>query len=206
MIIRQDLVLINTSEKCVGGPITRQKVVKDSLEQSCIDFIMVCQKMNNHLNYAQIDSDQLFSFVKYSSTKGISKVVRSDHFTMIAQFSIRWEVNHSNERNEVYKLRDEDGLKRFNEITTKSSRLSECFRKGANIETSTNKWFKVFEDILSMCFKKIRITEKPPKNTIDYKIYNIMEEIKINKQMLPKTTDMNKHVLNENRRFTLHMI
>ena len=41
MILRQNLVLVNQSSKCVGGPITRKRIVNNKVEESCIDFLLL---------------------------------------------------------------------------------------------------------------------------------------------------------------------
>ena len=61
MIQRQELAVINNSSKCTGGPITRKRVVNGREEISCIDFILASQDLTNCLDYALIDSQQLYA-------------------------------------------------------------------------------------------------------------------------------------------------
>ena len=91
MIHRQHLLLVNSSDKCEGGPITwRRNVSNKDPEASCIDFIMASMDLAKELNSALIDSDQLYTLTKYTTTKGMPSVKKSDHYTLVATFSIEW--------------------------------------------------------------------------------------------------------------------
>ena len=89
MIDRQSLSIINASEKCRGGPITRRRIAKGKLEESCIDYILTSQDLDKQLIEAMIDSKQLYTLTKFTSTKGICNIKKSDHFSLIATFNIK---------------------------------------------------------------------------------------------------------------------
>ena len=57
------------------------------------------------------------------------------------------------------------------------------------------RWFKDFDKILHRCFKKIRITKKPPKSTDDFLIFRALGEVKALKGMIPSVNDMCKDML-----------
>ena len=126
MIKRQDLFIANTSQYCVGGPVTRRRTVKGRVEESCIDFVLTSQDLASFLCKATIDSNQIFALTKYTTTKGHPCVKKSDHFTIIASFKLEW-IDEKPKREEIFKLRDEDGLQRFNMITNSLNKLRDCF-------------------------------------------------------------------------------
>ena len=113
MITRQELKVVNSSHKCTGGPVTRCRKVHRKEEQSCIDFLIISQDLNQSLVDALIDSNQIYTLTKYTTTKGIPSVKRSDHHTLFANFSISWKEEKPTRR-EIFKLRDSEGLKKFN--------------------------------------------------------------------------------------------
>ena len=88
MIERQGLVVINSSAKCTGGPITRKRMVDGRMEESCIDFILASPELEMCLVEATIDSNQIFALTKYTNTKGRTNVKKSDHYSMIAKFEL----------------------------------------------------------------------------------------------------------------------
>ena len=81
-------------------------------------------------------------------------------------------------------------------MTEENTKLSDCFRRKLDIERATNAWFREMERMKSLCFKKIRITEKPPKNSLEYIIYKHLDEIKVMKNMVSRASEVNKAVLN----------
>ena len=63
--------------------------------------------------------------------------------------------------------------------------------KHRSIEQATQLWYREFEKNNKKCLKKIRITDKPPKNTMVFEIYSAMEDIKTLKQMFTDVAKMN---------------
>ena len=194
MIERQDLCLINNSEKCKGGPITRSRVVDGIKEESCIDFVMTSHDLHKYLISATIDSSQLYTMTKYKTTKGNPSVKRSDHHSIIVKFSLSWEKKKP-PREEMFKLRDEEGLLKFQEKTTNFHKFRKIMNDNDTLEETCNKWYKAVDGILHQCFKKIKISSIPPKRTLDFQIYKSLEEIKLTKELLLTADDMMKPLL-----------
>ena len=194
MILRQNLALMNKSPKCVGGPITRRRLVNGKEESSCIDFILMSRDLIEHLESAIVDSNQMYSLTKYTTTKGIPSVKRSDHFTLIANFSLSWTTNPP-PRTEIFKLRDAESLQQFNHLTANAPTLMKCFEKDLSLTEACDKWFKEFDKLIHRCFKKIRITQTPPKNTIDHEIHRLLTDVKHLKELLPLASEMCQQVL-----------
>ena len=195
MIHRQHLLLVNSSDKCEGGPITwRRNVSNKDPEASCIDFIMASMDLAKELNSALIDSDQLYTLTKYTTTKGMPSVKKSDHYTLVATFSIEW-TEKKEERVEFFKLRDDDGLAKFHKETSKAKALLQCVKPSIPIEDACSNWYKEIKKTMFTCFKKIRITNKPPKKSIDYPIYELMENNKVLKKLLSSASQLCKQTL-----------
>ena len=195
MINRQNLFLINSSDRCEGGPITwRRTVTSKEPEASCIDFIMTSMDLAKELDSALIDSDQLYTLTKYTTTKGIPSVKKSDHYTLIANFSVQW-TEKKEERVEFFKLRDDQGLAKFNLVTSKSKALLQCVQPSIPLEDACSNWYKEIKKMMYRCFKKIRVTNKPPKKSVDYPIYQLMENNKILKKLLPSAAQLCKQTL-----------
>ena len=89
IIERESLVLLNVSDLCQGA-ITRVRVIKDNTEKSILDYILVCEKLATFLEQMLIDEDRNFSLTKYATTKGIKKIVKSDHNILYAKFSMQY--------------------------------------------------------------------------------------------------------------------
>ena len=194
MIQRQKLVIINKSEKCVGGPITRRRVANGKVEESCIDFILTSKELGEHLENALIDHNQIYTLTKYSTTKGNLCVKRSDHLPIIATFKVS-ERTMAAKREEVFKLRDVDGLEKFKELTSNHSKLRNIFGRCNDINEGCNRWYKCIDSIMQQCFKKVRITDKPPRKSLDYDIYKAFEDLKSLKETISVADETIKPVL-----------
>ena len=191
MIDRKNLFIVNSSNKCEGGPITRYRDLtnKENSEASCIDFIIVSMDLAKELDSALIDSKQLYTLTKYTTTKGHPSVKRSDHYTLIANFTVKW-VEKETERIEFFKLRDEEGLEKWNKITSKRTSLILCVQQNVPLEEACSNWYKEIRKLMFICFKKIRVTDKPPKKSIDFPIYQLMEKNKTLKKLLSSSSEM----------------
>ena len=107
------------------------------LERSCIDYIFSSIDLADQLLEAKIDSNQLYYLTKYTTTKGHSDVKRSDHYSLIGKFDIAVQEKKQ-KREEIFKLRDTDGLERFHKITSKCNQLRKCFDE-LDLEKACNK-------------------------------------------------------------------
>ena len=77
-IKRQDLKIINISDKCTGGPITRKRMVQGVIEESCIDFIFTSPELETQLERAFIDKNQL-NEIHYHKRKPVGKEIGPFH-------------------------------------------------------------------------------------------------------------------------------
>ena len=123
-----------------------------------------------------------YALTKYNNTKGSKSVKRSDHYTLLANFDIDWEVT-KRERTEVFKLRDEEGLSKLHDLTSHKGPLNRCL-ENVELQEACKRWYKEFEKLLHQCFKKVRITERPPRKSIEYPVYNLMTENRTVKKLL----------------------
>ena len=194
MIQRQQLSIINNSDKCIGGPVTRCRETKNGLESACIDYVLTSPDISEHLEKALVDSKQLYSLTKYTSTKGNPSIKRSDHFTFVVSFNLQWEKTKP-VRQEFFKLRDNEGLLKFNRKTEICPKLINCIQESDNLESACNSWYKEIDRLLHQCFKKVRVSSNPPKNTVDFEISQYLTEIKMLKEQISSCHTIYKAVL-----------
>ena len=163
MIERENLVLLNSSELCKGA-ITRHRVTKIKEEKSIIDYILVCEKLAAFFELMYIDEERIFPLTKYATTKGIKKIVESDHNILYAKFVIQYRnTPWKKEKHEVFNLKNPECQAKFSELTSDSSKLRKCFTGDQPFPEQCNKFFKSLDDILHQSFRKVKIG-KPLKN------------------------------------------
>ena len=120
--------------------------------------------MFSFLTEMKIDEARVHVLTKYAKVRANTVLTESDHNPIICKFSQLWSDSHIEEkgRYEIFQFNDQDGAKKFNEMTS-SSTLSNCIKDG-NVKQSAKKWMKVFNNCLHRSFKKIRINNKKLKH------------------------------------------
>ena len=64
-----DLVVVNASSLCQGS-ITRRRVTVKSVEESVLDYFIVCKVLFKKILSMKIDEEKIYSLAKYSTRKG----------------------------------------------------------------------------------------------------------------------------------------
>ena len=161
VIKRNNLIPVNATDKC-SGVITRQRILQSGVvEESVIDYFLVCHDLFNLITKMTIERSHVMT--KFSSTKGVKSNKESDHFPLVLEGNIKWKPHkNKTERIEIFDFKDRDGLKTFKEMTSGNS-LKECFESNENFLQQADKWFKTLLNCVHRSFKKIRLTNKPKK-------------------------------------------
>ena len=164
IVSRNDLIVVNSTAKC-SGVITRIRKTKHSEEKSVIDYFIVCRRFFELICSLEIDESRKYVLTKYSSRMGVQCVVESDHNPLMCTLNITWDKRVKKERKEIFRLKDAEGLRVFNEITSNCPKLVELSLNSTDLQGDSNKWMKQIEDIMHKSFKKIRISDKEkPQN------------------------------------------
>ena len=157
LIERESLVLLNSSDLCQGS-VTRHRVTKEGEEKSILDYIITCDRLALYLEKMLIDEERNFPLTKYATTKGVKKLVKSDHNILYGRFSIKYRnLNSNRPRKEVFNLKNPECQSKFTEVTNDSQKLRKCFNPTQNFNDQCNNFFKSLDDILHQCFRKIRV-------------------------------------------------
>jgi hypothetical protein len=102
----------------------------------------------------EIDERRKYVLTKYSSRMGVPCVVESDHNPLVCTLKIKWDNRIKIARKEIFKLKDTEGLIKFNEITSNCSKLIQLSQNSPNFSEVAEKWMKKIEDIMHQSFKK----------------------------------------------------
>ena len=165
MLERENLFLQNISAKC-KGVITRQRFTKHGVEQSVLDYIITCEKLQGVLEEMLIDEDQTFSLMKYASAKGTKKIVKSDHNVIYASFDLQYQnINFKKPRSEFFNLKNKECQEVFSTVTDSSIKFQKCFQGDKSFPEKCKTFLKSVDDTLHQCFRKIRVgkTKESPE-------------------------------------------
>ena len=159
LVDRQNLKILNASEKC-SGTVTRKRVTVDRVEESVIDFLITCEVLAEYLEEMIVDDKREYVLTKFASSKGHRKKVESDHNVLYGKFTLKYNSKKNVVRREVFDFKDKDSQKKFHELTNITSKFEGIFESDRPIEQNVNKFYKTLDDAFHQCFKKIRIRSK----------------------------------------------
>ena len=178
IISRQNLVVVNATDKC-RGKITRYKKTVRGEEISILDYFIVCQDLYKNVHSLIIDEDRKYVMARFYKTKNKTTCIESDHNPLILELKFGFDQKIKKERKEIFNVRNLENQKKFKELTSNRPNLIKMLSKSDNIYSGGRKWMKEVKHILSLCFKKIRISQsKPPLKQETRELFNKREIIK----------------------------
>ena len=114
-----------------------------------------------------IDEAQTFSLMKYASTKGIRKIVKSDHNIIFSVFDISYQnVMYKKPRRELFNLKNKECQEIFSEVTECNLKLQKCFNAEKPFPKQCQTFFKTLDGILHQSFRKVRVGKTIEKSDI----------------------------------------
>jgi exonuclease III len=121
---RRECTVVNTTKEC-NGVITRSIQKGKTKEESVLDYVIVNAIMAQHVESMEVAESKAKSLTRYKKGKAIP----SDHNILTCTFNIPVEKK-TPARTEIYRLRNEEELKKFKEATTNTDKFTKCVSKG----------------------------------------------------------------------------
>ena len=126
IIRRNALIVMNSLEKKCKGKITRRRITNKVKEESIIDFVIVCDEMDDMISNVVIDEDKNHVLTRHTKTKNGVKIKESDHMSIITEVKIAWDKSRNTEKIEMYNFKDVEGLAKFKKMTSKITFCLKC--------------------------------------------------------------------------------
>ena len=102
--------------------------------------------------------------------------MESDHNPMCAKFNIVYlKLKKSNERREIFNLKNKECQNSFFENTNQGERHQNCFKSDQNFETQSRNFMKTLDDFLHKSFKKIRIKDGSHCSSVQDTVQDMIE-------------------------------
>ena len=146
-----EMHLLNASDIC-ERLITRTRKVGDKSEISAIDFVLVCDKILPYVSKFYIDEQKMYALTKYSK----KSMVHSDHNTLFGYMNLKIQKS-CGERKTIFNFRNSEDMQKFKQITTNTSRFTNCFKSSEPISNQVSNWHKILKHSLKTSFKKVRV-------------------------------------------------
>ena len=110
----------------------------NNIEESVIDFVLISSDLVQKLVSINIDEEKNNVLASVTNTKKGVITHESDHNSIITEFNLTWEHTVEDERIEIFNFKDENGQKKFKQITENTTSLSAIFDTDDSVENQTN--------------------------------------------------------------------
>ena len=87
LIERHGLKMLNADPRC-RGTITRHRVTINGIEESILDYVIVCEPLYCFFDMMKIDEERCNPLTNYSSKKSKGKRISSDHNIILTKFNL----------------------------------------------------------------------------------------------------------------------
>ena len=169
-----NLTVVNSLPIC-EGVITRRRMKGTILEESILDFFVVCDRLLPHIKSMVIDSKKNHILTNYKPARKGGKAVDSDHMTEYLDLDIRLEPEKP-VRQEMYNFKNKEAQKKFKILTSETKAFTACFdNPNKDILTQIEEWRKVLKMFCGKVFRKIRIKKQSLRPTNE-RIVKLVEE------------------------------
>ena len=153
-----NLTVVNSLTLC-EGLITRSRMKQGKLEESVIDFFVVCNRILPFIKKMVIDNDKKFVLSNYGKVKKGGKATDSDHYTQFMDVELEIQ-NVKPERIEIYDFKKRENQEKFQKLTSGTTEFTECFNSNAPLNVQIENWRKVLKSYCKKAFTKIKIKRK----------------------------------------------
>ena len=149
-----------------------------------LDYVVACDQLSQFIKSMKVDEDRIFTLTKYASTKGVRKIVKSDHNILFADFLIEHKnFSQKRPRIEVFNVKNAECQQNFKRETEIDVKMKQCFKSDADFQTQCRNFFKSLNRVVHKSFRKVRIVTKPNE---DKEIRDLLNEQAKLKKMLGK--------------------
>ena len=172
------LSVVNKLSLC-EGLITRRRMREGNLEESVLDFFVVCDRVLPHVKRMRIDEDKKYILTNYQKIKKGGKASDTDHATEILDIDLHIKVEKP-VRREIFNFKDSDAQKVFKDSTSKTKDLTNCFRDNLSLVNQVENWRTLLKSYCSKSFKKIRIKKNKvmkPLNPVMSKLISLRNSL-----------------------------
>ena len=152
------LTVVNSLSLC-EGLITRSRFREGNLEESVLDFFVVCQLVLPHVTKMVVDEERKYILTNYQNAKKGRKTCDTDHATEYMDVDLKI-ITEKPKRVEIWNFKNIEAQNKFKIQTSETNEFSSCFENNLPILDQIENWRNVFKSHCSKSFKKVRINKK----------------------------------------------
>ena len=122
------LTVVNSLPLC-EGLITRRRYKDNTLEESVLDFFVVCDLVLPHITRRVIDDSKNHILTNFKPARNGGKAVDSDHLTEYMDLNLK--ITHEKPaREELYNFKNKEAQIKFKNLTSETKDFTNCFENG----------------------------------------------------------------------------
>ena len=121
-----NLTVVNGLSIC-KGLITRSRMKENKMEESILDFFIVCSSVLPYVSQMVIDDQRKHILTNYCKVKSAGKATDSDHYTQYLDLELEF-LKEKPIRQEMFNFMDEKAQNQFKNLTSKTSEFTDCFK------------------------------------------------------------------------------
>ena len=152
-----NLSVVNALPQC-KGLITRSRRKENKIEESVLDFFVVCSSVLPYVTQMVIDDKKQHILTNFQSVKNGGKATDSDHFTQFMDLNLEL-LREKPVRNEMFNFKDVNSQKMFTNLTSNTTKFTSCFEGQSSLEEKVQNWRDVLKTVCKQSFKKIRVKQ-----------------------------------------------
>ena len=111
-----------------------------------------------------IDETRKHVLTNFNPIRTGGRATESDHNTEILKLNLQYEKRKT-ERIEIFNYKNIECQEKFHNLTSRTQKLSECFKMELSFEGQATKWKKTLDSFCHQSFKKVRLTPNKPEIT-----------------------------------------
>ena len=161
------LKVVNSLPLC-QGLITRSRLRDGVLEESVLDFFIICHRILPFVEKMIIDDKKEHILTNYQAVRSGGKATNTDHYTEYMDVNLEFE-SEKPKRVELFDFENKESQLTFKRITSETEEFSNCFKGRQSLQVQVKMWQKVLKSHCHQAFNKIRIRKnkmKPVKSSL----------------------------------------
>ena len=145
------LTVVNSLSLC-KGVVTRRRFREGRLEESVLDFFVVCHLVLPHVTRMIIDEERRYVLTNYERAKKGGKVSDTDHATEYMDLDLKIATEKP-ERVEVWNFKNKEAQTIFKIQTTETNEFSSCFSNNRSVLKHIQNWQYIYKSHCNKAFK-----------------------------------------------------
>ena len=126
------------------GLVTRSRLKGGKLEESVLDFFVVCNRVLPHVTRMVIDEEKKYILTNYQQVQKGGKAANSDHLTQYIDMDLK-VIFEKTKRCEIWNLKNKKDQNKFKLSTSETDEFSMCFDDNLPLMKQIKNWQTVLK-------------------------------------------------------------